>query len=100
MNEQMLMTTEAKIAQPRLVTLSPVLVNPSMVKVSAENCWLIQATNSKRDPLITREIRPKVSMYRGIAITLITGAITAFITPNTAPMTKRLPISCQMPFPP
>ena len=64
MNEQMLITIEPRIAQPREVIVSPVLVKPSIVKVSGLSCWLIQATNRRSDPLITNEIRPKVSIRR------------------------------------
>jgi len=100
MNEQTLMTIEPKIAQPKEVIVRPELVNPSIVKVFGLNCWLIQATKSNREPFITNEINPKVRMYRGMAITLITGAITAFITPKTAPITSKVRISCHNSAPP
>jgi hypothetical protein len=100
MNEQMLMTIDARIAQPRDVIVSPVLVKPSIVKVSGLSCWLIHATNSNKDPLITKEIRPKVNMYKGIAITLITGAITELIRPNMAPITSNVTINCHNSLPP
>ena len=94
------MTIEAKIAQPSEVIVSPELVNPSIVKVFGLNCWLIQATNSSKDPFMTNEINPKVRMYSGNAITLITGAITAFITPKTAPITSKVTTSCHTSLPP
>jgi hypothetical protein len=100
MNEQMLMTIDARIAQPRDVIVSPVLVKPSIVKVSGLSCWLIQATNSNRDPLITKDISPKVNMYKGIAITFITGAITELIRPNMAPITNNVTINCHNSLPP
>jgi hypothetical protein len=62
MNEKMLITIEAKIAQPKDSIERPSEVNPSIVKVSGLSCWLIHATNSSRDPLITKEIRPKVKI--------------------------------------
>ncbi len=62
MNEQTLITKEAKIAQPKEVIASPSEVKPSIVKVSGLSCWLIQATRSNSEPLITKEISPKVRM--------------------------------------
>ena len=99
-NEQTLITREAKIAQPSEAIARPLGVNPSMVKVSGLNCWLIQATNSNSAPFITKEISPKVIMYSGIAMILITGAITAFIRPKIAPMTKRVAIRFSKSVPP
>jgi hypothetical protein len=61
-NEQMLITIDAKIAQPRDSMASPSVVKPSIVKVSGLSCWLIQATNRRRAPFITKEMRPKVKM--------------------------------------
>ena len=87
-NEQTLITKAAKIAQPRDVIASPSEVNPSIVKVSGLSCWLIHATSSSSAPLITKEIRPKVMMYRGIAMILMTGAITELIRPKIAPTTR------------
>jgi len=100
MNEQMLITIDARIAQPRDVMVSPVLVNPSIVKVLGLSCWLIQATNRSSDPLITKEMSPKVNMYKGIAITFITGAITELIRPNMAPITNNVTINCHNSSPP
>jgi len=100
MNEQTLMMIEAKIAQPREVMVNPVLVNPSMVKVFGLICWLIQATNRSNEPLMTKEISPKVNMYRGKAITLITGAIIELISPKIAPITNNVMINCHNSSPP
>lgn len=100
MNEQTLMTIEAKIAQPKEVIVSPELVNPSIVKVFGLNCWLIHATKSSNEPFMTKDIKPKVRMYKGMAITLMTGAITALITPKTAPITSKVTTSCHNSSPP
>ena len=94
------MTIEAKMAQPKEVIVRPELVNPSIVKVLGLSCWLIHATKSSNEPLMTKEIKPKVRMYSGKAITLMTGAITAFITPKTAPITSKVTISCHNSSPP
>lgn len=88
MNEQMLITNAARIAQPSEAIAKPCEVKPSMVKVSGLSCWLIQATKSNNAPLITKEIKPNVIMYRGIAMILITGAITALMSPNIAPIKR------------
>jgi len=100
MNEHTLMTIEAKMAQPREVIVNPVLVKPSIVKVLGLSCWLIQATKRSREPLITNEIKPKVNMYRGNAITLITGAITELMSPKTAPITNNVTSNCHNSSPP
>jgi len=100
MNEQMLITIEAKIAHPRDSIARPSLVKPSMVKVSGLSCWLIHATKSRRAPLITNEMSPKVKRYRGKAITLITGAITELIRPKMAPITSKVAINCHNSSPP
>lgn len=99
-NEQMLMTIDAKIAQPRDSIVSPWVVNPSIVNVSGLSCWLIQATKRSSEPLITKEISPKVSMYRGKAITFMTGAIMELIRPKMAPITSKVIINCHNSSPP
>ena len=100
MNEKMLITIEARIAQPRDSISSPSVVNPWIVKVSGLSCWLSQATNRRREPLITNEISPKVKMYNGNAITFITGAIMELMRPKMAPITNKVPINCHNSLPP
>lgn len=100
MKEQTLITRAAKIAQPSDVIASPAEVKPSMVKVSGLNCWLIQATSSSKAPLITNEISPKVIMYRGMAMILITGAITELISPKIAPIARRVSTTLTKSVPP
>ncbi len=100
MKEKMLMTRAARIAQPSETTVSPSGPKPSMLNVCGLNCWLIQATKSSSAPLMTKEISPKVSMYRGIAMTLMTGAITALMTPKIAPINNSVSASCQGSVPP
>ena len=100
MKEQMLITRAAKIAQPSDVTVRPAEVKPSMVKVVGLSCWLIQATKSNKAPFMTNEINPKVRMYSGMAITLMTGAIIELIRPKIAPITNKVMTSCQISLPP
>ncbi len=100
MNEQILMIIEARIAQPKDSISNPSEVKPSIVKVSGLSCWLIQATRSNSAPLITNEMSPKVRMYSGNAITLITGAIMELISPKMAPITSKVAISCHSSLPP
>jgi len=52
----------ANIAQPNDTMVKPDWVKPSMLNVSGATIWLIQATSSSKAPLITNEIKPKVSM--------------------------------------
>jgi len=98
--EQRLITKAAKIAQPREAIASPSEVKPSIAKVSGLNCWLIHATRSRSAPLITKEISPKVMMYRGIAMILITGAITALIRPKMAPIARSVRTTLSKSVPP
>ena len=100
MKEQTLITRDAKIAQPSEVTVKPVEVKPSIVKVCGLICWLIQATRRSNAPFMTKEIKPKVTMYSGIAITLMTGAITELIRPKIAPITNKVSTNCHNSVPP
>ena len=98
--EQRLITKAAKIAQPRDAIARPSEVNPSIEKVSGLSCWLIHATSRSNEPLITKEISPKVMMYRGIAMILITGAITALIRQKMAPIARRVRTTLSKSVPP
>lgn len=71
-----------------------------MAKVAGLSCWLIQATSSNKAPFITKEIKPKVRMYSGMAITLITGAIIELISPKIAPITNKVITNCHISVPP
>ena len=66
-NEAMLMTIAAKIAQPIDSILKPSLVKPSIESTFEPKKLLTQAAKIKSAPLMTNEIRPKVSRYKGNA---------------------------------
>ena len=100
MNEIMLITIDARIAQPKDSICNCCKLNPSIRKVVGAICWLIHATNSNSAPLIKNEISPKVRMYNGMAITLMTGAIMELTTPKIAPITNKVKISSSAPVPP
>jgi len=99
-NEMMLITIDAKIAQPKDSICNCCRLNPSIVKVVGAICWLIHATKSSRAPFIKNEMSPKVRMYSGMAMTLITGAISELTNPKIAPITRRVKTSSKMPVPP
>ena len=71
-----------------------------MVKVDGLSCWLIQATSNSKAPFMTNEINPKVKMYSGMAITLMTGAIIELIRPKMAPITNKVITNCHISLPP
>jgi hypothetical protein len=80
--------SEAKIAQPSESIDKPALVNPSIFKTPKFKKPLTQATAKSKAPFMTNEIRPKVKMYAGKAMTLITGAITELMKPKTRATAK------------
>lgn len=98
--EMMLITIEARIAQPKDSICNCCKLKPSIRKVVGAICWLIHATKSNSAPLIKNEIRPKVRMYSGMAITLMTGATIELTTPKIAPITSSVKMSSKMPVPP
>jgi len=76
------------MAHPSELIDRPELVKPSILKMPKFKNPLIQATSSNRAPLMTNEIKPKVNMYAGNAMILMTGAIIEFTNPKMSATVK------------